>query len=195
MLQAEMSDTGKVIELTDESIEHSKVLREFLQLICTNEFTGFSASDFDAALNVITLSQKYDCAGALRVMSLLVEAPDTAKLGEYHRFFYACALDQVDAVNRLFLKASATSWPKQTTGLAELSVHASLDGPGLDLTVMGSVWVDRLARKYFLALLRASRLRIYPRNEPWTVIAEEFKKQLQLQGQSFETYASQLISS
>lgn len=53
----------------------------------------------------------------------------------------------------------------------------------LDITSMSSAWMDYLPRKYLLALIRASRLRVPSNLESWSAVADEFKKQVNLQSE------------
>jgi hypothetical protein len=165
-------------------LECAKILRLLLDLIHGKLHGSFNAINCADGLDLIRLAEKYECATLLKTISLFIENPVGAAEYKYYRFFYACALDDADAAHRLLVAAANTHWPASASGKT-VSVEESVDGAnGLDLTGMSVAWIDRLPRKYFLALLRASRLRASPKLESWQAVADEFKIQVDLQSKS-----------
>lgn len=53
----------------------------------------------------------------------------------------------------------------------------------LDVTNMPVEWQERLPRKYFLALLRASRLRMRSPQGTWAEVANDFKVRVEEQSE------------
>lgn len=124
---------------------------------------------------------------ARRLLRLLTSQPmqDTSKA--FNRFYYACALDDLDAAYRFLPLAAALRWGDCR---GSDTVRSSISGISmLDVTAMSSRWIDRLPRKYFLALLRASRLRLQNKDGSrhtsaytWEEVADEFERQVLAQG-------------
>jgi hypothetical protein len=182
MLQVGNKEPSAEVEFTDSKLERAAIIRLLLDFIC-KPFDGFDQSDYDDLLDLIRLVEKFDCGNLLRTIARQIEHPSCAGfVCRYARFLYACALDDVEAAHRLFLEVNKYTW---TTGkeAGEATVNEAIKGARvLDLTTMSSVWVDRLPRKYFLALLRATRL--HPDSQAgWIAVADEFEKQVKLQGE------------
>lgn len=183
MLQVGNKEPSAEVEFTDGKLERAAIIRLLLNFIC-KPFDGFDMLGTDNALDLIRLADKWDFGNLLSSIKLQIEHPICPGLPahRYGRFFYACALDDVEAAHRLFLEMGTKRWTT-VKEMAEATVDDMIKGaPVLDLTTMSSEWIDRLPRKYFLALLQATGL-LPDSPAGWTAVADEFKMQVKLQGE------------
>jgi hypothetical protein len=178
MIQAGASDTAAEVHLTDTTLECAPILRLLFDLFCNKPFAAFDEIPTVTMLSLIRLAQKYDCAGALRVIQLLVTQPNTVTTNAFNRFYYACALDDVETAHRFLPLAAAMTWP-DTQNHACSVLECKGPGSRLDVTRMSTFWIDQLPRNYFLALLRATSLRIGAYKK-WITVADEFRDQVKM---------------
>lgn len=178
---------GREIRLTDDQLERADVLRMLLNIGCggaAGELEGLKMEIPDG-LDLVHLARKYDCTTVLYLLRLAIGQPGN-KTKAFARFYWSCALDDRDAAHRFLPFAAAETWSKpKVPPTAKASVFSSLSGmSALDVTAMSATWIDRLPRKYFLALLRASRLRALtdPAASTWEKVADDFREQVKLYG-------------
>ena len=182
MLGSSTSGANGEVEFTDEKLECATTIRALLDYIC-KPFGDFDSLPCDTRFSLIRVAEKYDCSVLLQAITLHTEHSVGCKTHLWERFFYACALDNIEVAHRLLPAAAGFTW---SSGLAEdiASVNQNITGASvLDITSMSSAWMDYLPRKYLLALIRASRLRVPSNLESWSAVADEFKKQVNLQSE------------
>jgi hypothetical protein len=184
MLQLQASSSGPAPEilLTDTLLERALVLRLLLDLACGRLFKDFDNLNCFEVLDLISLAEKYDCEAVLSIVSLYSRRLD-ADADSHRNFYYACRLDDLQTAHHLLPRAAKYSWVGDD-GLGAKSVNGRpAMSCTMDVTVMPVEWQDRLPRKYFHALLRATRLRLEGKVD-WEVVADEFKAQVEQQSKS-----------
>lgn len=187
------------IQLTDDDLECSDILRMLLDLVCGDPFTQFDDLNIFDVIKLIKLADKYECAMALQLLALLTAKDPTLVYDgiSLERFFYACALGDIETAYHYFIDAATTIWTQSM--LRNLDSSKRGIGPGfsvegaeaLDTTAMGSHFVDVLPRKCFLSLLRANRLRLGDEPASWDRVADDWKMQMGCFGGSPHTFSGQ----
>jgi hypothetical protein len=179
MLQGSSGGPAPEIILTDSKLENARILRLFLDLTCDRPFQNFDDIPCFDVLDLITLAEKYDCESILRTLLLYSKRSDAAADAHFG-FYYACRFDDLENAHRLLPLAAELYWTTDR-GLGAKSVNGHADGAStLDITNMSLAWQARLPKKYYQALLRATRLRIEADVE-WEELADEFKAQVEQQ--------------
>lgn len=185
------------IHFTDDNLERSAVLRPFLDMACDGPIPNIDILSVGIVLDLINLAKKYECGTGLRILRLCIRQvqPDFGHfLGGncFHKFVFACNLDDLDTAARLLPLAAGQSWPIDAGPGLDTHLVRSVPGASmLDPASLSTIWIDRLPRKYFLALLRASRHGIKPSpplfdqqrranlasspSSPWPAIVSDFK--------------------
>lgn len=180
------AEAAAELTLTDNELEHSSILRLLLDLAYSKPLDNFDLIPCKTMLSLIRLAVKLDCATPLRMISLLVTQPLAPKSSSLNRFYYACALDDVEAAYRFLPAAALQRHPgRAPTGASSTDVPLAAESC-LDVCAMSEEWINQLPRKYFLALLRASRWRMITPCAPgiWDTVATEFRAIVRLQSES-----------
>jgi hypothetical protein len=180
------AEAAAELTLTDTELEHSSILRLLLDLAYSKPLDNFDLIACKTILSLIRLAIKLDCATPLRMISLLVTQPLASKSSSLNRFYYACALDDVETAYRFIPAAALQRYPgRAPTGASSTDVPFAGESC-LDVCAMSEEWINQLPRKYLLALTRAPRWRMITPYAPgiWDTVAGEFRAIVKLQSAS-----------
>lgn len=170
------------VQFTDDELERAPILRLLLDLACGHPVQDIDVLPHEDVFNLLRLCDEYDCATPLLILKLANSRPVTREMGDHYHalFFFACIMDDLETAFRLLPSTAARVWNlDQVVGPAGVTKGASC----LDLTAMSTLYLERLPRKYFLALQRSSRLRHTAPQGSWQNVADDFKVQVKLQGE------------
>lgn len=182
--------TGTEIPFTDPVLECADVLRFLLRLAGDHPYDLIHGAECDDILNLIRLAGKYDCENVMRMIKLYIR--DDLAVGEmdlHYAFYYACALDDIDNAARLLPKAAVSMWDEEKSphtisvpGVKAVTTECCEEASVMSANHMSDLWIDRLPRRYWLALLRACRLRSDIPAGSWKAVGTEFRRLLKTGG-------------
>jgi hypothetical protein len=186
--KAAKHDGSRVIELTDETIEKSSTVRDFLDCVHGKELFDTIKSD-DRAKRLIAILQKYDCPTWLTILrhtTGLASARMTDTLNPYVLFKISAALDDPLGCREVLPAAGRQVWIDEcddTRSEDQADMRKCVAGKSaLDIASMNEEALEAIPLKYLGALARGFSKRGDTKGSAtggnWQAVADEFYRAL-----------------